>query len=79
MSLSVSAFKAYDIRGRVPDELNEKIAEAIGRTYASYIVPRRVVVGHDTRLSSPQITDALEVLNLFGDLFDLVGLFSEAG
>ena len=59
MSLSVSAFKAYDIRGRVPDELNEEIAEAIGRAYASYLEPQRVVVGHDIRLSSPEITGAL--------------------
>ena len=58
MSLSVSAFKAYDIRGRVPDELNEEIAEAIGRAYASYLEPQRVVVGHDIRLSSPGITGA---------------------
>ncbi len=59
MALPVSAFKAYDIRGRVPDELNAEIAEAIGRAYASFLAPDRVVVGHDIRLSSPEITDGL--------------------
>ncbi|MBT4493682.1 MAG: phosphomannomutase [Gammaproteobacteria bacterium] len=59
MSLNTSSFKAYDIRGRVPDELNEEIAFAIGRAYASFLKPKSVVVGHDIRLSSPLICDAL--------------------
>ncbi len=59
MSLPVSAFKAYDLRGRVPDELNEEIAYAIGRAYASFLSPKKVVVGHDIRLSSPAICDSL--------------------
>ncbi len=59
MSLNVTGFKAYDVRGRVPDELNEEIAYAIGRAYSQRIKPKHVVVGHDIRLSSPSITDAL--------------------
>ena len=59
MSLNTNAFKAYDIRGRVPDELNEEIAYAIGRAYAQFLSPKEVVVGHDIRLSSPELTDAL--------------------
>ncbi|MEO2180684.1 MAG: phosphomannomutase, partial [bacterium] len=59
MSLNVAGFKAYDVRGRVPDELNEEIASAIGRAYAQRIKPKHVVVGHDIRLSSPSITEAL--------------------
>lgn len=59
MSLNTASFKAYDIRGRVPDELNTDIAYAIGRAYAAFINPAKVVVGHDIRLSSPSITDAL--------------------
>ena len=59
MSLNVSSFKAYDIRGRVPDELNESVAHAIGCAYAQYLAPRSVVVGHDIRLSSPEISAAL--------------------
>ena len=52
-------FKAYDIRGRIPDELNEDLAYRIGRAYAEFLKPEKVVVGHDIRLSSPAITDAL--------------------
>ena len=59
MTLPVSAFKAYDIRGRVPEELNQEIAEAIGRAYALHIKPQKVVVGHDIRITSPEITQAL--------------------
>lgn len=55
----LACFKAYDIRGRIPDELNEDLAYRIGRAYADYLKPARVVVGHDIRLSSPAITDAL--------------------
>ena len=59
MPLSTAGFKAYDIRGRVPEELNEEIAYAIGQAYAEEIDPKRVVVGHDIRLSSPAIVGAL--------------------
>jgi phosphomannomutase/phosphomannomutase/phosphoglucomutase len=52
-------FKAYDIRGRIPDELNEDIAFRIGSAYAEVVHPKRVVVGHDVRLSSRGLCDAL--------------------
>ena len=52
-------FKAYDVRGRIPDELNADIARRIGRAYAEVVKPRTVVVGHDIRLSSREICDAL--------------------
>lgn len=55
----LTCFKAYDIRGRVPDELNEDICYRIGRAYADYLTPGKVVVGHDIRLSSPAMCDAL--------------------
>ncbi len=58
-SLPVICFKAYDIRGRVPDELNQDICYAIGRAYADFLQPSRVVVGHDIRLTSPEMSDAL--------------------
>ena len=57
--MNVTSFKAYDVRGRVPDELNADIAYAIGRAYAKRISPAHVVVGHDIRLSSPIIAKAL--------------------
>ncbi|MEX1237159.1 MAG: phosphomannomutase, partial [Pseudomonadales bacterium] len=49
----------YDIRGRIPDELNEDIAYRIGRAFTEFLAPERVIVGHDIRLSSPGMTDAL--------------------
>ena len=52
-------FKAYDIRGRVPDELNPALARDIGRAFAEVFKARKVAVGHDIRLSSPELTDAL--------------------
>lgn len=53
------AFKAYDIRGRLPDELNAEVARQVGLAYAAEFAPRKVVVGHDIRLSSPEIAEAL--------------------
>ncbi len=53
-----ACFKAYDIRGRVPDELNGELAQKIGRAYGSIYTPRSVVLGHDIRLSSPELTAA---------------------
>ncbi|MFO1467187.1 MAG: phosphomannomutase [Steroidobacteraceae bacterium] len=55
----ITAFKAYDLRGRIPDELNEQIACAIGAGLAQFLSPRRIVVGRDIRLSSAALTDAL--------------------
>ncbi len=54
-----SCFKAYDIRGRVPDELNEEIACRIGRAFAQYLGAKRVCLGHDIRLSSPSLAAAV--------------------
>ena len=53
------AFKAYDVRGRIPDEINETLAWQIGQAYAAFVKPRRVCVGRDIRLSSAQLCDAL--------------------
>ncbi len=58
-AIEIACFKAYDVRGRVPDQLNETIAYRIGRGYAAFLKPSRVVVGHDIRNSSVAITDAL--------------------
>ena len=59
MGENYSCFKAYDIRGRVPVELNENIAYRIGRAFAQYLNARRIVVGHDIRLTSPSLCDAV--------------------
>lgn len=59
MIMQMTCFKAYDIRGRVPDQLNEAVAWRIGRATAEYLQAKTMVVGHDIRLSSPAISEAL--------------------
>jgi len=56
---SITCFKAYDLRGRIPGELNDDVAYRVGRGYAQFLNPKRVVVGRDIRLSSAGLTDAL--------------------
>ena len=58
-SKSLNCFTAYDVRGRVPSELNESVAKRIGQSYAAVIQPNQVVVGNDIRLSSPDIKSGL--------------------
>ncbi len=55
----ITCFKAYDVRGRVPEELNEEIAYRIARGYAEFVQPRRVAVGRDIRLSSADLAQAV--------------------
>ena len=55
----LSCFKAYDIRGRVPDELNEDLAFRIGQAYAANFSPKSIAIGYDIRLSSPSLASAL--------------------
>jgi phosphomannomutase len=71
----LKSFKAYDIRGRIPDELNADLARKVGRAYAAVIKPRRVVVGHDIRLSSQELVSALiDGLNQSGVDVQFIGL-----
>lgn len=56
---TLSCFKAYDIRGRVPDELNEDIAYRIGRAFTQYLNAKRICLGHDIRLTSPSLANAV--------------------
>jgi phosphomannomutase len=56
---TITCFKAYDVRGRVPEELDEDIAYRIGRGYAAFLKPRTVAVGCDIRKSSPALMAAL--------------------
>jgi phosphomannomutase/phosphomannomutase/phosphoglucomutase len=55
----LTCFKAYDVRGRVPDELNEALAYDIGRAYAALVGPKQVAVGRDIRHSSAPLQAAL--------------------
>jgi phosphomannomutase len=57
--LDPKVFKAYDVRGVYPDELDEAGAYAIGRAYVEQFEPRRIAVGRDMRLSSPQMAAAV--------------------
>ena len=57
--MKISCFKAYDIRGRIPDQLNVDVAYRVGRAYAQFLKPKTVVVGQDVRPTSPALTAAL--------------------
>ncbi len=59
MITKLACFKAYDIRGRLGDELNEDIAYRIGRAYGEFAKPKTVVVGGDVRLTSESLKQAL--------------------
>ena len=59
MIRTIGCFKAYDARGKVPDELDTDIAYRVGRAYAEFIQPQRVAVGRDVRLTSEELFDAL--------------------
>lgn len=71
--MDLSCFKAYDLRGRVPDQLNPKLAELIGRAYVEITGARKVIVGYDIRLSSPEISEALKsgLMAAGADVFDI--------
>lgn len=58
-SVKPTCFKAYDIRGRVPEELNPELAYNIGRAFFAVYGVSKVVLGHDMRLSSESLIDAL--------------------
>ena len=59
MSLDPKAFKAYDVRGIYPSELDEAGAYAVGRAYVEQFEPRAVAIGRDMRVSSPSIARAV--------------------
>ncbi len=56
--MNPNIFKAYDIRGLYPGELNERIARDVGRAFVAYLKARRIGVGRDMRLSSPDVAAA---------------------
>lgn len=57
--MKIECFKAYDLRGRVPEELNEEVAYRVGRAFVDFLSAKSVVVGHDIRLTSESLCDAL--------------------
>ncbi len=53
-----SIFKAYDVRGIYPEELNEDVARRVGAAFARFVQSDRVVIGRDMRISSPALANA---------------------
>jgi len=70
---AIAGFKAYDLRGRIPSELNTAVAYRIGRAYAEFLKPKRVIVGRDIRLSSQDLCAALTqgLLDSGVDVYDI--------
>jgi phosphomannomutase len=58
MSINPSIFKAYDVRGLYPQEVNEEAARLIGRGFVAYLDAKRIAVSRDMRLSSPSMAAA---------------------
>jgi phosphomannomutase len=58
MSINPHSFKAYDVRGLYPQEVNEDAARLIGRGFVAYLNARRIAVSRDMRLSSPSMAAA---------------------
>ncbi len=77
MTTTADLFKAYDVRGVYPGELNPDIAYQIGRAYVRYLKPSEVAVGRDMRISSPALASALidGILDEGADVSD-IGLVS---
>lgn len=59
MPITIESFKAYDIRGQIPHQLNPDICYRIANASAAFLDARRVVVGRDMRLSSAEFADAV--------------------
>jgi phosphomannomutase len=79
-SAPIVGFKAYDYRGRIPSELNPDVAYRIGRAYAEFLKPKRVIVGRDIRLSSAELCASLTkgLLDSGVDVYD-IGLCGTEG
>jgi phosphomannomutase len=58
MPINPSIFKAYDVRGLYPQEVNEEAAHHIGRGFVAYLNAKRIAVSRDMRLSSPSMAAA---------------------
>lgn len=70
-------FKAYDVRGVYPTQLNEDLARTIGRAFATFVSADMIMVGHDMRMSSPQLSRAFaEGICDMGKSVHFVGLIS---
>ncbi|NNF67440.1 MAG: phosphomannomutase [Gammaproteobacteria bacterium] len=59
MNEKITCFKAYDVRGQIPNQLNEDIVYRIGRAFVEFIKPKKVIIGRDIRESSQLFSEAL--------------------
>ncbi len=77
MQVDPGVFKAYDIRGVYPEQLNEEAGYAIGRAFVTFLRVDKVIVGRDMRLSGPQLFDAITrgLMEQGADVID-IGLVS---
>ena len=57
--MKITCFKAYDIRGQIPNELNAEICYRIGNATGEFLKAKTVVVGRDMRLTSLEFADAV--------------------
>lgn len=80
MEFDRSIFKAYDIRGIVPDQLTADIAYRIGNALAGYLRPKAIAVGRDMRVSSPALFEALSggIMDRGVDVVDLGMISTDA-
>lgn len=53
--MQLTCFKAYDVRGKLGEELNEEVVYRIGRAFAQHLQAKRIVVGGDIRLTSKHL------------------------
>lgn len=60
MSTNLDIFRAYDIRGIYPQEVNEELAYKIGQAYAKFLNPKTVILGRDVRTSGPALFEAVK-------------------
>ena len=61
MPTTIDCFKAYDVRGQIPTQLNHDVAYRIGNATAEFLAAGQVVVGRDMRLSSPELSDSVAI------------------
>jgi phosphomannomutase len=73
VKVNPSIFKAYDIRGIYPDDLDESVAYAVGRAFVTFLKIDTVIVGRDMRLSGPQLFEALSrgLMDQGADVLDI--------
>lgn len=57
--MNIAIFKAYDIRGKYPEEINEATVARIAESLERFFKKGKIIVGHDARLSSPSLYEAI--------------------